>query len=414
MRIRMYNILYGLLAITVVGVQLQDVLLLFSPTVNKTIGAGMAAVLVMILLNNKNSVREVLNTEMMLWVSFLLWSGITGVFTAHYESTFVNMMSYLAQQTLVVMAAILVTVMCNSINRVLYVIFIIPLIFILYLFMSGQGYYILSLTTDNKSNFLGVLINPNTIAFWNMNGIISYMIFRPSLRKKGSKKFCLPIAILYFYVIIQTGSRKTFLAVILFLVLAYLFNQVFVKKNSAVKVVAILLIVTMTYIFAEFILPEIIKNTYLGQRLINFSGDSSNEKRIEMIFEALEHFKESPIWGIGINQFQHYTVYGYYTHCDIAEVLCSTGIIGGLLYVSIYILCLRKLLLIWKQYRSSGDIRYKQTGTILAGLIALIAISVGSVSFESMTHWLSMSVIIGYTKICGKEDTLKRKAGVII
>ena len=105
------------------------------------------------------------------------------------------------------------------------------------------------------------------------------------------------------------------------------------------------------------------------------------------------------------------TVFGYYTHCDIAEVLCSTGLIGGLLYISIYILSFRKLYVILRHYRENNISLYKQTGILLAGLVTIVFIGFGNVSFESLSHWLLLSAIIAFTQLNYKQGHSKKNTG---
>lgn len=410
MKIKIRSILYGLFALTVFGIQLQDILSFFTPAINKAMGVIMAVVLVLIIIQNASLLYKVVNKEIILWILFLMWATLTGTFIAKNITSFANMMFYLAQLTIVIMAAILISVLYGSVNRVLYVVFLVPMVFIIYLFATGQSHYILSLTKGYGSNYLGTILNANTIAFWNVSGIIAYFLFRPSLSKKSTKLFCFSAALLYSYMIVQSGSRKTFLAAILFIALAYLFQRVFIKKNSTLKVASIIVFLIGAYIFSDYILPGILADTYLGQRLLNFTQDQSNEKRIEMILEAMKYLGQSPLWGIGVNQFQHYTIYGYYTHCDIAEVLCSTGLVGGLLYISIYGFCYRKLFKLWKIYKNSNNAAYCQAGIMLAGLTTMLFISIGSVAFESMSHWLMIAAFIGYTEIfdakkCRSKET---------
>lgn len=70
---------------------------------------------------------------------------------------------------------------------------------------------------------------------------------------------------------------------------------------------------------------------------LSVSGNSSDNLRAELIRYGLELFAENPLLGYGLNNYQLFHWSGLYSHNNYIEVLVSLGIMGFLIYYSIFI-----------------------------------------------------------------------------
>ena len=66
--------------------------------------------------------------------------------------------------------------------------------------------------------------------------------------------------------------------------------------------------------------------------------------RSQMYVRGVDLFWENPLAGVGLGNFQVVSGLGAYSHSDYIEVASNTGIIGFILYFSIYGMILWRLL----------------------------------------------------------------------
>lgn len=87
-----------------------------------------------------------------------------------------------------------------------------------------------------------------------------------------------------------------------------------------------------------------------------FSGqgnvDDSTLVRIQMIDRGIELFKKKPILGYGIANYSVVSPFSTYSHNNYVELLVGVGIIGTIVYYSIYIYIIFNLLRFKKKDKS--------------------------------------------------------------
>ena len=208
--------------------------------------------------------------------------------------------------------------------------------------------------------------------------------------------------------LIVSGSRKA-----LFMVVAGVFG-IFVLRNwdrkkfakSVVKVCAVVIILLILFLFLAQ-LPAFAGIVGRMKELINilFEGDyqRGNSAWIRLEYNKLgrELFSEHPILGIGIGNANIYTqmYYGHdhFLHNNYIELLACGGLVGFILYYSIYGVILFRMI----RFRKCRDKEYDICLIILALVLVL---DYGMVSYFDKTTYIFLLLL------WMESEHLKRKA----
>lgn len=391
---KLRSFLFLLCLLTILGIWFQRLIPIFTPALNRGMGIFMAF-LMLYIWRKKRLMSLVFCSEMRLWIIFLFWAGFTSLINARNTTLAMNQLIYLVQLTAIILAIISLCLLYKSIYPAVWLLVFPPLVYIIFLYTTRQT-HLIWMTEGGK---LGDLENPNTIGFIFFAGIAGLILLWLEKQGKAVRIAGTALILLFFYVIFQTGSRKTSIVILLFFLGIYYLLVIRREKRLNFKHILVLLISSgMVFAFIEFLLPVILENTYAGTRFVRALefGSAGDESRMGMYREALDFFLHSPIWGIGLDQFKVYSKYGLYSHSDFAEILAGTGIIGFFLYFGIFYLQFRKLLNI-RRFEKSSSPEWNRAGILLALLVAQMTINLGSVGFISLSNWVNVSLIIGYT-----------------
>ncbi len=212
------------------------------------------------------------------------------------------------------------------------------------------------------------LVNPNSLGMSMMVGIwCALSLYR---RKRFGIIWTLISILLFFYVMFLSASLKSISAIIIFFVVDYYFStrkMIIQKKGKGVQLLLDVLIVIMILISVVFFVlrDNSFQNSIVGQRISSIIEGTASDRRIRLYEYAFETFKAHPIFGIGFNGFEY--IYSTYSHSTIAEVFVAGGILGGSLYIIIFIMIIIRFL---KHYKYSKAIRSNITsdGEALAGM----------------------------------------------
>jgi O-antigen ligase len=158
-------------------------------------------------------------------------------------------------------------------------------------------------------------------------------LFLAFFKKLNLKTLFLFIIILGIYALISYSRTSAVLALVLsiFLVYSQFFTKQKNKKSFLFKFFAIIVLIIIS-LYLYFWLFESIQSVSL-----------SNSERLLLIEIAIEEFKISPVFGIGIGNYNNYaqTVLGYQlrannmsTHNLFLELIAETGTIGLFLFAS--------------------------------------------------------------------------------
>ena len=127
--------------------------------------------------------------------------------------------------------------------------------------------------------------------------------------------------------------------------------------------------------------------------------------------EGLELLKESPLFGLGFQSFSYH--YVSYSHATLIEIPVSGGIIGALLYFSIYYVSLKKTISLFRQTKGIPELvdehmRVKMDLILWAAMLFYSTCIIHPYQFDS---FILFGMIFGDTayiegKLISKPDTV--------
>ena len=199
--------------------------------------------------------------------------------------------------------------------------------------------------------------------------------------------------------VIYSGSRKMFVGVLAFVALWYIFCH---GRKFFAKPIYTFLLVTSLAVGIYYTTTYVMSQTYLGQR-IHRSMDKGEDVRTELYREGFEMIKSSPVFGVGLNNFRALSSFGFYSHSDYIEVAANTGIVGFLLYFSIYGVLWRRLNRIGSLAENS-HLSYV-TGLLKAAILTILLLAFGRPNITSKITWLFLGSAIGYSCSAHRELT---------
>ena len=148
------------------------------------------------------------------------------------------------------------------------------------------------------------------------------------------------------YVILLTGSKKALFAAAIF---AFLFFAIRAGRITKKMRVILITMISFVVVYNLIMNVELLYNIlgYRIQAMVNTlalreftSSSNSTGERGDMIIFGLKTFIHSPLWGRGLNAFQilygNETGHYAYAHNNYVEILADLGIIGFVLYYSIF------------------------------------------------------------------------------
>ena len=205
--------------------------------------------------------------------------------------------------------------------------------------------------------------------------------------------------VLNFYALALSGGRRSFVVPIIFLFVIMLVKAKSVSYKKVVKylVVIVALIVLVVYAVSNIdVLYESIGIRFEG--LINGitgSGtqDNSSRMRDEMRRLASQTWIDNPIFGHGFDSFKYLALEEIgafaYSHCNYTELLYNNGLVGFLLYYSIFALILFKAL---KQKNVAVEYRAFAIGIIVSFLIS----DYGGITYNTVItqHMIALAIVV--------------------
>lgn len=196
-----------------------------------------------------------------------------------------------------------------------------------------------------------------------------------------------------------SGSRKGFIGTAIFLFLFFLCSYLpsLKKKNVMIALISLIVIVALAVVLFDKY-AALYSNSILFERLNWKLSDSSSTGRMEMYQIAFNLVKEYPFFGVGYDNFKSFSGLGVYSHSTYAEVLSCTGIIGTLIYLSIYISITRKLIRLyiskWKQKLSV----YIE-GILLSFMIVDFVYAFVKIDLNDPVTYVFFAWMVGYYEI---------------
>ncbi len=248
----------------------------------------------------------------------------------------------------------------------------------------------------------------------NSNGV-AFLVFCAELMAfyeyySRGKKFYILFVILFLFFIILSGSRKSAFASIagplMFVLLStykksYLFNII---------ITALLAVVVILYILTD-------ENAYnaIGKRFVSMFNfmfenrthtvDNSLFMRSYYIEMAKKMFSEAPIIGKGMGNFariidETYNVAGVYSHNNYWQILSELGIVGFLIYYSLYAVIILRL------FKNAFFEKSRMSLMFFTFMVLLMVLETGLVTYNSKMPHVVIAIAYAATYV-GKMDGRK-------
>ncbi|MBE5875884.1 MAG: O-antigen ligase family protein [Lachnospiraceae bacterium] len=251
-----------------------------------------------------------------------------------YDDKFYNyLLKIFKYVALAVAASILLSVLIPRLASIIIGIFMYPI--------SPGNATQKALIAIQSGSYYGISGEKAKAAFAMAIGLIIY-ICEYFLGKK-MKRTDLGCIIILLVSLMLTGKRMEFLVPIVFFLLVFFIMR---GKNKFAKLCGIVLV----GIIVLFILPYIVPQTSLVINRFLDSGSDNFVNGRDVLWEyALEMFRDNPLVGQGYGTYNHYidntsfvaytgeSEWNYHAHSIYFQIIGECGIVGILIWLSIYI-----------------------------------------------------------------------------
>lgn len=337
--------------------------------------------------------------ELVLFGVFILWGVLTGFFFARDQSRVMAYGRLLSQELVLAFALAEYVRERGSASFVFLLLLVVPICLFWYARSTGQLATAQEVGTRGHGRVSSFTSNANAAATLCLYGVfaVGYFIWN---RKKQGLVFW-PLLALPFIAssLVASASRKNLLSVGIFALMWALLTYGRARNSKVRSVLLLLTVVAALYAAGRFV----VESTRVGERFRQTSGDPYvSTGRYKLYREGWNMFLQSPVQGVGLGNFVVYSSTGAYAHSDYMEVLATTGIVGFLLYFSIY-------LVLWRRLRRVLEMHPDPTSRYMAGLyqamiVAFMLLGLGTPNFLSALHLYLIGVLVGHAH--GMEQDL--------
>lgn len=236
---------------------------------------------------------------------------------------------------------------------------------------------------------------------WTANNadFLVFFILLLSVREKWNFTKLALLCIIPVITIIMCASRKSFIA--LAIAFFYFYYSYLKTKDNTTRII-ILITGLITLLGFYYLLG----NSMVGERLADTGNadfttyhatgtfwDKLDDRGI-MYYYAIEIFKQHPVFGIGLGNFQKYFVIELVAHSEYIIQFCECGLVGFFLYILFYV----KSIMALKQRRLFLPQIDKQTILLFWGGIVMVFFLSFSTWLYSVEVWACfMGLMIGYS-----------------
>lgn len=269
-------------------------------------------------------------------VIMIIYTIVPGLLIAYDRSTLLNAIKHYIIFFLITYAFVLVSNYYNSYDWIMNAIISAILIDCFHLVLFGYHYSAtrIVLSSNSNPNYLVTLLNLGLFC----------VLFKTSFTFASLVK-SIPISALIFYNVIMAGSRKGLLASLMLFAFWGLSTLVQIhRKGSTRQILVLWAFIIFIIIVFSYVFINIIANAEVMTRMKTMRHEKSNSARIDMYIKALRIFLNKPIFGGGLDQYQHWSGTGGYSHSTYAEAIADFGFVGTVLYFAPFIYTIYTLL----------------------------------------------------------------------
>ena len=329
-----------------------------------------------------------------------VYSLITGILVATNQSSLISAVKTYAAFSLVCLVICYISVEEKKLDWMTNAIIIIDIISAVYVMTKGTYY-------RGYGYVIGADQNPN-----NLGLAMDLGLFCAALRARKDRKNILgslAVAILFIYIIIGCGSRKSLFAAIIICALWMIPAVMDHWEKSGVcgKLVLILsILAAIGFVFYYYHHYYINTYSYTRMQTLGDNDEGSSGHRILFYKYALDYFLERPLLGIGLDQFSVWNPFHQYAHSTYAEALADWGIVGCMIYFIPSIWAGFKLI---SKMFSDKENRYA-TCIFLAIWSVEIFLGLGQIWFYEIEHLITWTIIFVFLFLYRNVDISKMRA----
>ena len=327
----------------------------------------------------------------------VIYALLTGILIVNDYNTVIGSSVTFASYSLVCIAICYVSSVEKSLDWLLILLIGVASICSLYALVHGyiwEGYG----RTLSKTN------NPHTYAAVMYLGIFS-TVFIQQKSKIKRLIICTVLVSIFFYSIIECGSRKYLLVSTCFIILwiCTTLKTRWIEGDTRERI-HVLIIGVAVIVIGVYLYREIYMHSSISIRMMN-DNDLGDKNRIKNYKKAWEIFLNHPLFGCGYDQFQYLSGTNVHSHSTYAEALADFGIIGCFLYFSPFIYTIRKLYS--RVFITDKDVL---SLLVLALCIAELFLGAGQIFFMDFYHFLAWTIVFYYaadTSLIKQSITIK-------
>ena len=151
----------------------------------------------------------------------------------------------------------------------------------------------------------------------------------------------------FLYCIILTGSRKSLIAtgLIIGIWLLFCFIPQMKREGGYKGFFTFILMTIIVTILGHFFINQF-TDSIIANRMNELAYETSEGERSNLYRVGYELFLQNPLFGMGFQGFKY--AYGSYSHATLVEIPVSGGIIGTILYFSVYYISIKRVFKIYR------------------------------------------------------------------
>lgn len=273
----------------------------------------------------------------------------------------------------------------------------------IYIFSASILLLKIVITTPLESIRVRVLsggLNANVVGLELAIAVLS-VVFLIKEKYIHSRKYL--ILLLFFCAgIVISGSKKAIIA----LVVGVAMYKILYSRNilsTLGRIISLCIVLYIIYYLCMNVneLYEIVGRRFEGMvkafTLGKNYGDASTFERLTVVEYAIGMWKKNPIWGYGLNSFEQVAPFGIYTHCNYVELLFGVGVLGTVLFYSLYVWMVKNVL---KFFRTN-----KMFIFMFACIVIFLISDIGYVSYGDVFYHL---IIVFICEMIAKTQTYKK------
>lgn len=298
--------------------------------------------------------------SLLLYGSFAIWAILSGL------PLYIDDILFFTHVRRVVICFILMACVCIALNKggnfkILFLCYYLSSLFICgYSLYSGDLTNVLNqedfsyeydgTTYITAERLYGLAGNSNGMGGYAILGFIAISLLFFETKSVLVKLFYVAGALLFFFTIAAAGTRG---GVLITGVYGTLWMLITLRSRFKISPTYFFLLALLAGV-AYYGYENVIKTTTIGLR-IDTESNYKEDKRYEILINAIDVFTQYPVTGVGLAQFELYSYDQAITHNDYLEVLTNTGFVGGILYYSMFAIIITQVLTLRRKAGAAGD-----------------------------------------------------------